>query len=87
MTRVHTRYSQIVAVVTGNVWQLVWSMEELHSSKTAVNEFKTFWYGRLKSTVLLVDAFKAYHSFDHIMKDVQRFRTVSVLNSSFYEHF
>lgn len=87
MTKVHTRYCRIVGDVTGDVPQQAWDEEELISLERTNKESKR----------MLVDTFAERcdsgldilksHQFDHLVKEVRRFRTISVLDRSPFEHF
>lgn len=87
MTRVHTRYNEIVAGATGDVEQRAWGAVDLSTFESRVKIFKK----------MLIDAFDErcnlrlytlkYHLLHYMVKYIQKFGTLSVSRSSPHKHF
>lgn len=82
MTRDHMRYSAIVGDATGRKRQRAWSVEEPYILDGTIKGFKC----------ILVQKFGEHcnadlytgkdHLIDSVVKDVQRFRSLTILDSS-----
>lgn len=82
MTRVHTCHSNFVADVKGDLEQQLKNKKKLESLQTTVKKFRN----------RLVETFHEHYDFalytlkyrltDHVVKEIRRFETVSVSDSS-----
>lgn len=87
LSRVRTSYGENVADVTEDTWYPAWSEKDLHNLIRRLNAFKKM----LEETFHEHCDFDLYvlkhHFVDHVVEDIQKSGTRSVLDRSPYEHF
>lgn len=87
MTRVHTMYSEIVNEVTGDGEYKIRSEEELVKLEERVKEFKRELVERFDDHCESGLYTLKFHLLDHMVEDIRKFGTLSVLDGSPFEHF
>lgn len=82
MTKVHIVYSETVVDVTGDVGQLAWGEKDPKILHTMVVELKKILVGTFDYQYKSGGYSPEYHLPGHVVEDIQRLGTLSVLNSS-----
>ena len=87
LTRISSTYSDIMVSVLFDQPRLGWTPEEMAKLSTTVQEWKKLvveFFGAYCETGLFTLKF---HMLDHMVTDIRKFGTLSVLSASQFEHF
>ena len=87
LTEVHTLYTDIINTILSDNHGNGWIADDLDTLQSEIKIFKTKMVGLFHDCCPNGLGTLKFHLFDHIVDDIRRFGTISVLSASPFEHF